>query len=152
MENIDEVRTTWIFQANPKYYDIQESLTTESKELWNCIQHAKKIAAGDRVLIWISGDDAGIYAIGKILTEPVLRPDSSIGMSYWTNAEKGAKPRPRVWVEYEKVFHDNPLYKRFLQWDSELGGLSIIANPRGTNFKVTQEQWLAIQEWLSDVI
>lgn len=149
--SISEERATWIFQANPNYYDIHQSLGVESKDLWGCVQHTEKISAGDRALIWISGKQAGIYAVGTILSNPELRPDSSIGMKYWTNPSIGQKPRPRVWVNFERVLVNNPLFKKYLLWDPKLDNLSILSNPRGTNFKVTQSEWEAIEVWLTDV-
>jgi len=143
-------RNTWIFQANPKLYDIHEALRVEAKDMWGCVQHIKRIKAGDRALIWISGSEAGIYAVANILSDPELREDSAIGLKYWTNPVRGASPRPRVWIQFEKVLLDNPLLKRYLQWDPELWNLSIFANPRGTNFKVTQSEWEAIENWLEE--
>ena len=144
-------QNTWIFQANPDYYDIYGSLRVESKDFWNCKQHASKIREGDRVLIWICGKQAGIYALGAITSEPEHSSDSAIGMKYWTNPLTGLKEYPRVWVEYEKVLLNQPLLKRFLQWDPELSSLKIFANPRGTNFPVTQEEWEVLESWLNKV-
>jgi hypothetical protein len=66
--NTDGIRQTWIFQANPERYRILESLSAQHVELWNLRQHAHDVHAGDRVLIWLSGQDAGIYAIGTVLS------------------------------------------------------------------------------------
>lgn len=106
-------RATWIFQANPNIYDIHTSLAVEAEEFWNCIQHHAKIKAGDRVLIWISGKKSGVYALGTVLTNPVMRPDSAEGQLYWTDSQDGVKVRPRVRVKYERVFLDRPLYRDF---------------------------------------
>ena len=91
--------TTWIFQANPNNYDILRSLKVEPKDSWGCRQHAKKISSNDRVLIWVSGKQAGIYAIGRTLNNPEPDTDSQIGMKYWKNPNTGRIPRPRVWVK-----------------------------------------------------
>jgi hypothetical protein len=141
-------RATWIFQANPSLYDIHQSLKVEAKDLWGCVQYATKIRAGDRALIWISGKRAGIYAVGTVLSDPMFRPDSSIGMKYWSNPADGHKPRPRAWVKYEKVLIDNPLLKKYLLWDPDLSNLSILGNPRGTNFKVSGSEWVVLETWL----
>lgn len=143
-------QNTWIFQANPNYYNIYESLRLESEDSWNCRQHTSKIKVGDRVLIWVSGKEAGVYAIGKVTSEAEHRSDSAIGMKYWTNPLTGAKEYPRVWVEYEKILLDRPLLKKFIIWDPDLDNLKILANPRGTNFPVTQTEWSALENWLSE--
>lgn len=142
-------RRTWIFQANPAKYRIKESLLLERQELWNLNQHATDVCPGDRVLIWICGKDAGIYAVGTIMTAPVMMADTVRGMAYWLDPAAGKRPKARVNVRYDKVFRDKPRYKRFLLADPALRGLSILRSPRGTNFSVTESEWLALLRWLN---
>lgn len=139
---------TWIFQANPNKYQIHESLQLEKKEYWNLRQHAKEVKIGDRVLIWICGQDAGIYATGRVLTDPSIQPDSATGLSYWITKRDGRQPMARVLVEYDRVLLDDPLRKAFLQCDPALWNLKILAAPRRTNFAVSEEEWQAINTWL----
>lgn len=141
--------STWIFQANPKLYDIHDSLKLETRELWGCKQHKDKIRKDDRVLIWISGSKAGIYAVGTVLTDPSPQPDTPSGMSYWNNPLEGLDDRPRVWVQYEKILLDQPLLKEFLRCDPELWDLRIMHKPMGTNFPVKDHEWLALKSWLN---
>lgn len=139
---------TWIFQANPKYYRIKESLQKESEEFWNLRQHASDVQVGDRVLIWICGSEAGIYALGSVITPPTELPDSPAGEEYWSEQSEARNVRPRVLVQYEEVFLERPLLKVFLQCDPDLWGLRIIEQPRGTNFPVTPQEWKALKQWL----
>jgi predicted RNA-binding protein with PUA-like domain len=141
---------TWLFQANPNKYRIEESLKTESEEEWNLNQHAESVHTGDRVLIWISGAAAGIYAIGEVVAEPRLRPDSPTGLGYWHDRREGEKVKPRVRVRYVQVFLDRPLHKVLLEFDPILTKMGIMRFARGTNFSVTDEEWAAIQRWLVD--
>jgi hypothetical protein len=147
-----QTRATWIFQANPTIYDIHTSLRVEAEEYWNCNQHYKKIRAGDRVLIWIAGKRSGVYALGTVMSDPVVRPDSAKGQAYWTDPENGRSARPRVRVKYDRVFLSRPLYRDFLQCDPELWDLTILARPQGTNFAVDEREWQAIEGWLVDAI
>ncbi len=148
---LEASRKTWIFQANPNLYSVNESLKLESQELWNLRQYAKVIKIGDRVLIWISGSEAGIYAVGTVMTAPMVMSDSEKGQEYWIDKPRGRQPAPRVQVRYEQRLVDRPLRKTYLEWDPELSNLSIIRYPRGTNFPVTQPEWLAIKKWLDPV-
>lgn len=141
---------TWIFQANPNRYRIEESLRVEAEEFWNLNQQWKKVKKGDRVLIWISGKQAGIYALGTVMTDPEKKSDSAKGIGYWNDPRDGRKVKPRVIVRYDELFLDNPLLKLFLQYDPALWNLSVIRSPLGTNFHVTEEEWLAIQDWLDE--
>jgi N4-bis(aminopropyl)spermidine synthase len=150
VSSVEENRNTWIFQANPAKYDIHNSLKKESLELWGCLQHKDKIKRGDRVLVWVSGKSAGVYAVGTIMSEPSFRPDSPEGLMYWSDPLEGLSSRPRVWVKYERVLLERPLLRDYLRCDPELWGMTILAQPRGTNFAVNESQWQALEVWLEE--
>ena len=65
----------WLFQANPKYYDISAAVSALPAMNWTVAQSINQIRAGDRVYIWQSGEESGILAVGTILTDPALLPD-----------------------------------------------------------------------------
>ena len=134
-------RNTWIFQASPKLYKITDSLRLENEEMWNLRQHHRHVRLGDRVLIWISGDRAGIYALGTVISNPVVQSDSPKGISYWNDKQQGFRPIARVRVRYERILLNHPLLRDFLSCDPDLWKLSILRNPRGTNFTVTVAEW-----------
>lgn len=142
---------TWIFQADPNRYRIEESLQLEKQEYWNLNQHAKEIHAGDRVLIWMCGKQAGIYAIGTILNEPIKMSDSARGLEYWRSQREGRRVKPRVLVRYDTILKDKPLLRVYLRCDPDLWGLKILRCAMGTNFTVEDDEWKALQEnWLDD--
>lgn len=143
-----QTQHTWIFQANPLLYQIEQSLRVEQEDKWNLRQHHRRIQVGDRVLIWISGKHAGIYAVGKVLTSPTVEPDSAKGIGYWIDKRQGYRAISRVNVRYERVMLDRPLLRDFLLCDPSLWTLSILRNPRGTNFAVTETEWQALKTWL----
>ncbi|HEY0069605.1 MAG TPA: EVE domain-containing protein, partial [Chloroflexia bacterium] len=113
----------WLFQANPEKYDIIETLKL-GEELWNLRQHASAVNVGDQVLIWVCGPDAGIYAVGTVVTPPVTRADSPEGITHWRTPEEGRRPKPRVLVRYDRVL-DKPLRKVYLQNDPNLWNMKI---------------------------
>src|SRR4051794_37572546 len=102
------VQRVWIFQANPNKYQIFDTLGTQQTELWNLRQHAKDVRIGDRVYIWIAGEDAGIYAIGTVTTAPGLMSDTAIGIQHWTDPREGRRAIARVELRYDRVFLDRP--------------------------------------------
>jgi hypothetical protein len=140
----------WLFQANPNKYRINESLRAEQHEEWNLNQHAKDIATGDRVGIWICGELAGLYAIGTVASSPVVKADSEAGIGYWTNPQDGRRPKPRVQVRYDRVFLDRPLLKQYIEADPALEEMQILRSPRGTNFPLSSEEWAALEAWLDE--
>ncbi len=144
----EKERPTWIFQANPAKYRIADSLRAEKEEYWNLRQHARKVAPGDRVLIWFSGKRAGIYALGTVRSAPADTSDSPTGQAYWNDKKAGERVIPRAWVRYDRVLVDRPLLKDFIACDPDLWNLAILRQSQGTNFTVTEEEWQALQGWL----
>lgn len=145
--NDGEVRH-WLFQANPARYRIHDSLRSEDEEWWNLNQHAADVRVGDSVAIWISGAEAGIYALGRVVEGPIVIPDSVRGQGYWENPNDGLKIKPRVRVRYHRVLFDRPLLKVFLEADPSLWDLRVIRAPRGTNFAMREQEWRALLNWL----
>ena len=146
----NSTRRTWIFQGNPHKYRLENALQNEKEEWWNLNQHAKSVRAGDRALIWISGEKAGIYAIGSVLTAPEVRPDSTTGIGYWYNPTEGLKAKSRVRVRYERLLFKQPLRKAYLQADPNLWDMTILHMPRATIFAVSADEWQAIEAWLDE--
>lgn len=139
---------TWIFQANPAKYRIADSLRAEEEEYWNLRQHAREVAPGDRVLIWLSGKRAGVYALGTVRSAPIDTSDSPAGQAYWNDERAGQRMIPRVRVRYDRVLVDRPLLRDFIACDPDLWNLIILRAPQGTNFTVTEEEWQALRGWL----
>src|SRR5580704_16616174 len=57
----------WAFQANERYFAILPALRTLDEITWSISRYPlSSYAKGDKVAIWKSGPDAGIYALGEI--------------------------------------------------------------------------------------
>jgi EVE domain len=140
----------WIFQGNPRRYANLQMLTTQPGELWNLRQYAREVRVGDRVYIWLAGEAAGIYAVGTVLTSPVMMVDSPLGIRQWTDPREGRLVFPRVEVCYDRVLLDQPLLKQYLRTDPILRDLTILRMPRATNYPLTAAQAGAIEDWLAD--
>jgi hypothetical protein len=61
---------TWIFQANPKLYNIDEAITHLSEMTWLVSAHKELISPGDRVFLWKSGPEAALVGEATVLTPP----------------------------------------------------------------------------------
>jgi MoxR-like ATPase len=126
----------WIFQANPKLYDVDAALKSLKTIGWSVRQHGNDIKLGDRVFFWRSGKDAGILAVATI-----------------TERRVSMTPRPEEEAFRKAPFEDalsvtcridevlpEPLLALDLRTDPALAELSIFRWHQGTNFPVTAEQ------------
>ena len=131
-------RNAWLFQANPRYYDISRAVRELDEMNWTVAQYQNQIAAGDRVYIWQSGSDGGVIAMGRILTDPEEMPDQE-GETYIVDPKKFEGDQLRVRLSIDQVLA-SPLSPAGLKEHPVLNGLPIFSFANATNFELTPEQ------------
>lgn len=67
----------WIFQGNPKF-DFETALREEILTDWTVSAHKDKIKVGDKVILWITGDQSGCYALAEVTSEPHQKTTSQM--------------------------------------------------------------------------
>lgn len=59
----------WVFQGNPKFYDLIGALQNNVLTTWKVAAHKDKIKIGDKVILWLSGDKSGCYALAEVASD-----------------------------------------------------------------------------------
>jgi 5-methylcytosine-specific restriction enzyme B len=138
---------TWIFQGNPKIYNVAHAVRSLREDTWLVQQHKNEIRPGDRVYIWESGPDGGIVAVGEVLDEVSERvlPDES--KPYVSDDIKLGGVQPRVLIRVTRVC-DPKLKRTVILENPHLSNLLILRQPQGTNFPVTPAEAAIIEELL----
>ncbi len=124
----------WLFGANPDEYKLVEEIPARlgKGDFWLVKQHRDKLRAGDKVILWQSGDEAGIYAFGVLADKP-----------------RKVRNEWRVNIQYKPLLRQ-PVFKRDLKKYPLLSNLSVLKMPRGRNpFPVKETEWQALQEVIS---
>lgn len=139
----NEEVSVWLFQGNPKVYDILNALG--DSEIGNTIhwfvnQNRKRIRKGHLALIWMSGKEAGIYALGRIETDPLIMDESKEEKKYWLNSEPLSN-RLMVRITIIRRLINKPLLRIEIKEIPELSTLSILKQPTGTNFPINDKEW-----------
>ena len=145
----DSDTSVWLFQANPDKYDILNALSDEkigNSIHWLVNQHKGEIRQGHIGLLWMSGKDSGIYAVTLITSDPQQMEEYPEEKKYWLGDEKGAGQRLRVSMSVAKRLTNAPLFRKAIKDIKGLEGLSILKNPQGTNFPVSNAEWKIISE------
>ncbi len=138
----------WVFQANPNRYDILNALSDPSlrKQKWQVNQNKEKIKEGHLALIWMSGKEAGIYAVATITSDPKIQVDFPWEERYWLKQEDKGKTGLRVTIEIIRDLRNHPVFREDLRKIPGLEKLSILRRfPQGTNFPVKSEEWKLLQ-------
>lgn len=94
---------TWILQANPKKYDVNAALAEMSVIYWRVPQYTSQLAPGDVVLVWVSGKDAGIVGVGRVLASAGPYDLAGLHDPYWTADDEWAPGDPYVPVGVRAV-------------------------------------------------
>jgi predicted RNA-binding protein with PUA-like domain len=154
LNDVSATNKVWIFQENPKRYDIVKALDDPeigNEISWSVKQHKNEISKGDVGLIWRSGDEAGIYAIGEILNNPMMMKDTEAEKKYYLiDSDEGDLLRLMVKIKIVTKLIDNPILKTQIKEIRELQNLSILKMWRGTNFPVTADEWNQIKKILEN--
>jgi hypothetical protein len=143
--------TSWIFQANPKTFDIDGFLSTRPDTmLWSVKQSADAMKPGDQVFIWraIGGGDeklSGILAEAVIEAAPAVQPEEVASLPFWANPSE-ATPQLRVSLRLLRI--ELRLLERFkrswFDYDPVMSKSAIIKQPAGTNFRLSDAETIRL--------
>jgi MoxR-like ATPase len=136
---------SWIFQGNPKYFQMDAYLESRQEFSWTVNQHATEIKTGDRVYIWRAGENSGIVAVAEATSDVAVQPDDFSG--YWIEAPKDNEKRERVRLRLLELRTRTTLLRSDLRL--KLPDLRIISSPQGTNFPITPQQDAVIRQLLA---
>lgn len=133
---------TYLFQGNPKYYDMDAYLATHPYIYWRCPTYKDKIKIGDRAILWRAGKGAGMIAIGEIVEAPT--PASNIdfpeflGQRFWNSVEMDVNDiKVGIAISEVRLMGDeHPASREHFKSDSVVSKHRIITNPTGTVFQV----------------
>jgi len=146
-QNTESDTSVWIFQGNPNRYDVLNALSDQeigNNIHWLVNQHRNKIKKGHIGLIWMSGAEAGIYAITRINCDPQLLSEFPQERKYWSDQTDNDQKSIRVQMSIIKRLTNSPILKRNLIKIKELENLSILRQFQGTNFPVNNREWEVI--------
>ena len=99
-------RNSWIFQANPKLYDIKNAIRGMTDILWSVKAHRDKIKRGDTVYLWQSGSEAGIIGVGTITSNPQLLENDGKDEKFVIQKDHFKEKQWRVNVHIDKVLKE----------------------------------------------
>ena len=138
----------WIFQGNPKYYNVVDAVNDLATITWSVNQYPKQIKAGDKAYIWISGSEGGIIATGKILCDPEMREPVQ-NDPYAHDDFLNQAPHLAVDIKFEKKLTASIILRKELLADERTKKLEILTYPGATNFRVLKEQEEVIESMIN---
>ncbi len=135
----------WIFQTGPEEYDILGALAALDHLRWDVKRYRSRIKIGDTALIWMSGKQGGIYAVGKVTSNPEIRGDLPKAEKYYMRESDKGQKIVNVDIEIQRKLLSTPVLRNRIKEIPELQNLSIMKFAHGTNFPVTAAEWKTIR-------
>lgn len=140
------MRQTWIFQANPKRFDIDGYLATRPDVIsWLVTRYRAEIAPGDHVYLWRAvgngnSDAAGIIAAATVAAETTHRHDTPDAEPFWKERADVDRLEDRALLRMERIASPREvLQRRWLVEDPILRDLTILKMANATNYRVPPE-------------
>jgi len=138
---------TWLFQAQPRSFDIDGFLATQPTEFaWLARQHAADILPGDQVFIWraIGGGErakSGVIAEARVVAGAAQRPEDPASVPFWRDPADAAGAQMRVRLRLLRMAEQRQALQRdWLFEDPILRKLAIFQMAQNTNSRVSAEQ------------
>lgn len=125
----------WIFQCNPDMFDLVTALDENLLETWTVSAHKDKIKEGDKAIIWMTGDDAGCYALADVIGSPEST-EKSKDDHLWKGTQKSGT---KVNIEITHNFSDRPILKSHIEEIKTLSGFK--GGNQGTNFQSSKLEY-----------
>ncbi|MBI3966853.1 MAG: EVE domain-containing protein, partial [Chloroflexi bacterium] len=139
----------WIFQADPKRYDVRGAVSHREELSWRVRQHATEIHAGDTVYLWEAGPEGGVVAVAHVLTEPGPLPEDEQERPFVRDESALGAAGDQVRLRIVRAV-PRPVSRDMLRGHPTLGHLPILRMAQGTNLRLSAEQSEALDAVIAE--
>jgi hypothetical protein len=136
----------WVFQCNPTAFDFETAIRKNILETWTVSAHRDKIKTGDKVILWITGSNAGCYALAEVTSEPTSMSRSKDAYLWKTTDKNSIK----AGINITHNLIDNPLLWNKIRGTNGLESLKV--GNQGTNFTATRKEYNILNNLITDSI
>ncbi|NRB53885.1 MAG: EVE domain-containing protein [Saprospiraceae bacterium] len=137
-------RAYWLFQAHPKKLHLVDALRANALHSFWVKAHKDKIHAGDKVILWQTGKNSGVYALATVRSEPIAVELGEEERKFWIED----KPAVRVKLKVDYNLWNRPIDVKTLR------GLPVFedfnAGLSGSNYKATEQQFAFLEGMLQE--
>ena len=150
-ENQNKECNYWIFQGNPKVFNVVRYINEYFSHNWSVGSHKDKIKTGDKVILWVTGKNAGCYALAEITSELYQGTDLPEEVSYYTDFAKdkydfdntfGKTKGDKINIRITHNISENPITTDMIANNGDLAKLKV--GHQGTNFSSNESEYNTI--------
>lgn len=129
----------WLFQSKPAIFQLREALRAGAVFSFPIKQHKSKVKIGDKIILWQTGQQAGVYALATVHSA-VGEGKLSIEEALFFKDTPVELPRVQLKVEYN--LWNRPITKEAIEQHPTFASFN--AGFPGTNFKANEQQYKEI--------
>lgn len=135
--------SNWVFQGNPKKSPVLDHLLDGETEVSWCVgRHLGELSLHDNAVLWVSGDRAGVYAIGHVAGPP----EEDVASEERLEPADRSKPGHVCPLRWTEIRVNHPILKADLLAAGGFEGARIIRQPMAGNpLKLTDDEWQLIE-------
>ncbi|WP_276975762.1 EVE domain-containing protein [Flavobacterium filum] len=137
----------WAIHLNPENWNYRRDLTENNTGMYKItLKHKSLIKKGDKGILWVSGELAGVYSIVDILSNPYISIYKyGILKKYAFKKSKFIGEHIVIDIAFSKKLLSNPISRYNILQNNLLNNLHAFINPQGLNtFELTEEQYKEI--------
>jgi hypothetical protein len=147
----------WIFQGDPKVFDVIKYINEASSHNWSVHSHKDKIKIGDKIILWVTGRNAGCYALAKVTSKLYMDSNIEGEKIYYTDyAHKkydfdntyGKKESPKMDIKITHNISHNPITKDAIKKNKNLDQFK--GSNQGTNFSSNESEYKTILDMVEN--
>lgn len=128
----------WVFQGSPKIYDMVGALKSNAIKTWTVSAHKDKIKVGDKLILWMTGNNSGCFALGRITSPVAYMKEEDAEMDFYSKPTEQIDNN-RVSIEIEHNYCNSPILWETIKDDEVFKDFN--GGNQGTNFTATKEQY-----------
>jgi hypothetical protein len=147
----------WIFQGDPKVFDVIKYINEASSHNWSVHSHKDKIKIGDKIILWVTGRNAGCYALAEVTSKLYIDSNIEGEKIYYTDyAHKkydfdntyGKKESPKMDIKITHNISHNPITKDAIKKNKNLDQFK--GSNQGTNFSSDESEYKTILDMVEN--
>lgn len=138
----------WLFTVNPERYRVFDQLeeTGSLSPTWRLSQHWNRVRPGDDVVLWLTGPDGGVIALGVVAEPP--KQTSERGNAYWVEGSDAERDAWSCTVAFATAYPRGNDSRRALAADSRFSSSEVLTpGRRRSPLRLDDQQWTAVAEW-----
>lgn len=129
----------WLLTADPTAYDLTSALNELDEIRWRIPSNQDEIQAGQTVYLWEGGDDPGVVAVARVLSEPRELETTEIDTRFHRGPGPLAPRDTRALLQIEQVLLER-IDRSALSTHPRLRKLAVLAQPGAPLYRLSSEE------------